>query len=380
MDLSPEDQLRINVLLAHELEAVRIDEQNLVLYALSKGNEARIPLHPNCRPEKYLKRVREVLSQHALGTPSGYPVFLQRWTRMGQAHDAQLARLLLLGEPEAIVAVAGAPGLTAELARRVWWAMPTADIARRMLEREAVRHSEMGQVLSEFLIEYLPFETEPLTVVQTVRLILEAGHADDETRRQLWRRGTHRNAYHLGFLASCPHDLPISLPARADYADHAPALAALAQAGNALAAALERLLDSPGQGFLATAEEALQHPLDKETTALLLEVIGQYFAVGCRGEERRADLAGAEAAAEEALRSPREELAALIAAVPALEREIRAMLVLAHTSESFVTPILARTTASGTLLRRKLEPVFVPLLAHIAVLRAPALPQAARRC
>lgn len=369
MELSPEDQLRLNVLLAHELEAVRIDEQHLVLYALSAGNEARVPLHPNCRPETYLKRVRELLSIHALGSPSGYPVFLQRWTRMGQAHDEQLARLLLLGEPEAVVAVAGAPGLTGELARLVWWAMPTADIARRMLEREAVRASEMGKVLSDFLIEHLPFETDPLTVVQTVRLVLQTGRLDEETRRRIWDRGTHRNAYRLGFLAACPDQLPVSPPARADFAEHAPTLEALVQAGNALAARLRHLLDSPGQGFLAAAEEGLRHPVDKETAALLLDVLGNYFAPARGGQPRIEDLAGAQAAVEAQMNAPAGELAELLGSVPGLSGEIRAMLVLAHVGESFITPILARTTASGTLLRRKLEPVFAPLLAHIGALR-----------
>ena len=45
-----------------------------------------------------------MLSNHALSSPGGYPVFLQRWTRMGQAKDAQLEKLLLLGESEAVVA------------------------------------------------------------------------------------------------------------------------------------------------------------------------------------------------------------------------------------------------------------------------------------
>lgn len=369
MGLSPEDQLRLNVLLAHDLEAVRIDEERLVLYALSAGREARVPLHPNCRAEQYLKRVRELLSVHALGTPSGYPVFLQRWTRMGQAHDAQLARLLLLGEPEAVVAVAGAPGLTGELARRVWWAMPTADIARRMLEREAVRTSEMGKVLCDFLIEHLPFETEPMTVIQTVRLALQSGQVDEETRRRIWSRGTHRNAYRLGFLAACPDELPESRPARADFEAHASPLAALAQAGNALAGRLRHLLDSPGQGFLAAAEEALRHPVDKETAALLLDVIGDYFAPARGAHERIGDLAGAQAAVEAQMSAPAGAAAELLGSVPSLAREIRAMLVLAHAGESFITPILARTTASGSLLRRKLEPVFTPLLAHLAALR-----------
>jgi len=45
------------------------------------------------------------------------------------------------------------------------------------------------------------------------------------------------------------------------------------------------------------------------------------------------------------------------------------MLTLAHTGERLVTPIIAVTTASGTLLRRKLEPVVNPVLQQYAVLR-----------
>ncbi|MHB8536218.1 MAG: sulfur reduction protein DsrS, partial [Sulfuricaulis sp.] len=126
MELSNEDRLRLNVLLANDIEAIRIDEGNMTVYGLARGNEARVPLNPNCRPEKYLRHVREMLSSHVLGSPGGYPVFLQRWTRMGQTRDAQLDKLLLLGEPEAVIAVAGAAGLSDELARRAWWAMPTS--------------------------------------------------------------------------------------------------------------------------------------------------------------------------------------------------------------------------------------------------------------
>jgi hypothetical protein len=45
------------------------------------------------------------------------------------------------------------------------------------------------------------------------------------------------------------------------------------------------------------------------------------------------------------------------------------MLTLAHTGERLVTPIIAVTSASGTLLRRKLEPVIGPLLQQYGVLR-----------
>src|SRR3989304_4323449 len=117
MQLSSEDLLRLNVLLANDVEAIRIDEQNMTVHGLARGNEARVPLNPTCRPEKYLRLVREMLSSHVLGSPGGYPVFLQRWTRMGQARETRLDKLLLLGEPEAVTAVAGAPGLGGGLAR-----------------------------------------------------------------------------------------------------------------------------------------------------------------------------------------------------------------------------------------------------------------------
>ena len=87
MPLSSEDLLRLNVLLVHDLQAVRIDEQTLTVHGLTKDNEAHIPLNPNCRPAQYLKRVRETVSNHALGPPGGHPGFLQRWARPGPAPD-----------------------------------------------------------------------------------------------------------------------------------------------------------------------------------------------------------------------------------------------------------------------------------------------------
>ena len=105
MELSPEDALRINVLLASPIEAVRIDESSMTVHALSGKGEARVKLNPNCRDESYLRMVREALSSHVLGSPGGYPVYLKRWTRMGHARDEILESLLLLGEPEAVAAV-----------------------------------------------------------------------------------------------------------------------------------------------------------------------------------------------------------------------------------------------------------------------------------
>ena len=372
MALSSEDLLRLNVLLANDIEAIRIDEQHMTVYGLARGNEARISLCPNCRPEKYLRLVREMLSSHVLGSPGGYPVFLQRWTRMGQAREAQLDKLLLLGEPEAVIAVAGAAGLNDDLARRAWWAMPTADIARRLIEKEAVVKGRMGKELAAYLVEHLPFETEPLTVIATVRRILQTGLIDTETRGRIFRLGTHRNAYHIGFLEAVPNDLPHPLPTRADYAGYRDRLAALAERGNALAAFLAKLLDAPGQTFLAVSETQLQHPVDKYTVAALMDIIGNYFKPARCAAEPAGEIDAALKCTETLMASARDELKALQESLPELKAEIHAMLTLAHAGERLVTSIIAVTSASGTLLRRKLEPVINPVLQQYAVLRKTA--------
>lgn len=372
MELSNEDLLRLNVLLANDIEAIRIDEGSMTVYGLSRGHEARVPLNPNCRPEQYLRRVREMLSSHVLGSPGGYPVFLQRWTRMGQTRDAQLDKLLLLGEPEAVVAVAGAAGLSDDLARRAWWAMPTSDIARRMLEKETVVRGSMGKELTAYLVEYLAFETDPMTVIATVRLILQPGLIDAETRERIFRLGTHRNAYHIGFLDAAPDDLPNPVAARADYGGYRDRLAALAARGNALAAFLAKLLDSPGQTFLDVSEMQLQHPIDKYTVAALTDIIGNYFRPAQCASAAAREFGDALECTEKLLASAPGELADLLAGVPELTDEIRAMLTLAHAGEQLITPIIAVTSASGTLLRRKLEPVLEPMLQQYAVLRMTA--------
>ena len=45
------------------------------------------------------------------------------------------------------------------------------------------------------------------------------------------------------------------------------------------------------------------------------------------------------------------------------------MYTLAHMDEAVVTPVFARSSASGSLMRRKIEPVIRTMLAQIAALR-----------
>lgn len=335
-ELAPEDALRLNVLLAGELLAVRIDEGARTLYGLTPKGEARIPLNPVGRAERYLQRVRELLGGHALGLPDGYPVHLRRWTRMGHAEPKKLEALLKLGEPEAVLAVAYAPTLTDELARRAWWAgqqMPTMEIARVMLGHPAVRAGTMGSVLSDYLVEHLPFEEDPIAAMQTVRAVLAAGLLDAAACEQLWAKAKRRPHYLLGFLESLPDALP------AEAARPLPAGLPDTPAGRLLA----RCYGGAGQSYLKAAELALEKPPAHEAVYLLLDLLGGYFAAG---------------RAASGLPVPPGEIAALEA--------------LAQLSQAAAEPILTRTTAVGPLMRRHLEPLFAPIIAHLRVLRNPS--------
>jgi len=371
IELSSEDALRLQVLLANDLHAVRIDESSMTVRALTEAGERAVPLNPTCRDEQYLKAVRELLSSHVLGSPGGYPVYIRRWTRMGQTRDGILDRLLLLGEPEAVVAVVHAAGLTEELARRAWWALPTADTARQMLTREGVAASAMGPVLAEYLVEYLPFETDPLSMAESVRLVLQPGLISEQTRASLWSRGRQKTAYYVGFLQAIPNTLPDPLPAHPDWEMACERLAPLLAKGNPCAEQLCRILASGGQTFLATVEAALRRPADQDVVVALLQAVEHYFRA-----MRSADDA-AQAADMETVLQWAEQVCGLqegahgevLAAAPELATELQATLVLSMVGEPLVRPIFARSDAVGSVMRRQIEPVTKPIVAQVACLR-----------
>lgn len=375
MDLSPEDALRLNVLLAGNLKAVRIDESRMTLHALSDKGEASIQLTPNCRDESYLRRVRETLSSHVLGSPGGYPVYLKRWTRMGQARDGILESLLLLGEPEAVVAVVNATGITDELARRAWWAVQTSDNARCMLQQEAVVKGRMGPVLAEFLVEFLPFEEEPCDQIRSVRLVLQESLVDNTERERLWEKGRHRNALQVGFLQAVPDDLPDALPPHAGNQQAQEALEGLCASGNPFARQYLRLLGSAGQTFLATVERIMKKPSNQDVMVELMHAMAAYNRplplpegvisdIDTIAPSVDALLDGADA------RDPAagQALAALLQVLPQSRQEIHAMLALAMLDEPVLNPVFAKTDAIGTVMRKKLKPVTDPVQAQISIL------------
>jgi hypothetical protein len=348
-DLSSEDSFRLEVLLAQDLRAVRIDESNLVLHALTGQGEASIPLAPNCRPDKYLRLVRELLSGHALGSPGGYLVYLSRWTRHGQMEGINLGKLLLTGEPEAVVAVVYSPALTDELAGYAWWTQPTIENARLMLRREAVATGKMGRVLADFLVEHLPFlQDDHLAIMDTVAVLLHSGVMTPAQLETTWKRGKRSNTHYVAFLEMAAGALPMPEAAHPDLEADRAALADRLAAGDPAALALERALSAQGQTFLAAAAEILDRPETQEVVARSLNAIGRYFSGGLDWP---------------AIDRPARD--ACLNFLPRLEAAAR----LAAASESKVKPIFARSTAIGSLMRRKIEPVVSPILADVNLLR-----------
>ena len=372
MDLSPEDSLRINVMLNQALQAVRIDESKMVVYGLSDRGEAKVPLNPNCRDEQYVKKVKEVISSHVLGSPGGYPIYLRRWTRMGQARDQSLEKLLQLGEPEAVVAVVHATGLTDELARRAWWSMQSSANARCMLQRQSVVEGDMGAVLAEFLIEFLPFEEEAKDIVESVRLVLQPGLINEETRQSLWSKGQRKNAYLVGFLKTQPDDLPEAAQAHPEFETFNTALQALSEAGNPFASQLLRLLSESGQAFLMTAHSVMKKPTNQDVVVTLIEAIEEYFAQVRPDIDTATDIEQIITASSTLCQAGQsEQLDAILNTIPDARPQLEAMLCLSLVSVSLLNPIFGRTDAVGSVMRRRIEPVTTPLFEQFAKLMTP---------
>jgi hypothetical protein len=370
MELSSEDALRLNVMLASRPQAIRINESTMTVHSLSEKGEAQVRLNPNCRDEQYLRKVRELLSGHVLGSPGGYPVYLKRWTRMGQMRDESLEQMLLLGEPEAVTAVVCAPGLIDELARRAWWIMETAEHARRMLANPRVVQGEMGPKLAAYLVEHLPFETEPDAMIETVRLVLQHGLLDEAQRHDLWRKAGRKNAYYVGFLAAVPDELPVEVAGRADAERLAPLLSPLAQAGNPYAQVLRKVLSSSGQAFLDTVATVLKKPATQEVVTITLDLLREYFAaIRPEGDPDQTIEALLEEAEHACTTGAHPQIAAVLERAPALAPEVRAARVLSGMGYGVARPALGGSTAIGSLMRRRLEPALGPVAEQIRILR-----------
>lgn len=366
---SREDSLRLNVLLASGPLAIRIDEGRMRVQGLCPRGEMTVRLNPNTRPDRYLQLVRALISGQVLDSPGGYPVYLRRWTRMGQMRDESLAKLLLLGEPEAVVAAVCSPGLDDELARRAWWAMEDAENARRMLANPAVAAGAMGPVLAAYLVDYLPFETEVDPIMESVRLVLQPGLVSAETRADLWRKSLRKPAYLAGFLMGLPDDLPDPQPAQFRESECTEILEPSIREGDPAARLLCRVRSAAGQTWLRAIAALLSKPSGMDLVDAAFGCLRAYFAPIGPQEDPDLPIMDLIAEAERFVLEPDPIVAELLGRCPGAAPDLAAMRLLSGLGYGVIRPVLPDPTALGSVMRRKLAVVLDPVRQRIDRLR-----------
>lgn len=362
MQLAHEDNLRLNVLFAQAVQAVRINEGTMTLHALTDKGEAKIKLNPSVRDEQYLRWIREWLSLKVTGSPGGYPVFLQSWTRTGHARN-NLEQMLLLGEPEAIVAVVHNPDLSHAIACCAWWAYPSADTARRLLEKAAVVQGALGKELASYLLEFLPFEEQALDLVDTVRLCLQGELISVAEREQLWSRAQRKNALYIGFLHADAQHIPLAALAHPQAASVDKALQTALANDNPFANALQHTLSAAGQNWLQTLLFALDKPTDQEVVISLFRAIQRRFNLPFpepRGVEVKLALQRATDYCQ-GVQAPL-ELQTVLRLLPTAQLAyLHAVLVLAQLGEDSLNTVFGGSDAVGSVMRKHLEPLVKPI-------------------
>lgn len=371
--LSNEDSLRLNVLLAQDLKAIRINEGTMTVYALTDQGEARVVLNPTARDEQYLREVRELLSLKITGSPGGYPIFIKRWTRMGHT-DNTLEHMLLLGEPEAVVAVVHAPKISHEIGVRAWWANPSTEVAMRLMEYPEVWQGELGKELAAYLMEFLPFEERQLNIVNMVRLCLQGDLLNDKDKQALWARAKRRNPFYVGFLHTRPEQIPLEKTASKNFDQVSSTLKPLLDANNRYAHTLCNLLDKKGQGWLETLKFSLKKPVDQEVVISAFIAINHYFDLPLNtlvkdGRGTRSIDIAIEHSKEVCVNPDNDDLKAVLELLGQEQHKlVDAMLVLAQMGEHTLIPVFSGNDSVGTVMRKRLLPLTTPLLEKVDIL------------
>lgn len=360
MPLSNEDNLRLNVLCAQQVKAIRINESSMFLTAITDRGEARIELRPNSLHEAYLRDVREFLSERFLGMPGGFPRHLACWNRMGMGKLSP-QKMLLLGEPEAIVALTYSSELDARLASYVWWALQSAEIARNLLRNPDVITSELGIELAQFLLEFLPFEERPLDIVDSVKLCLQGQLLSRESKTKLWERAKRKNPYFVGFLLAGAQSIPLDEPAHPAHTEISALLDTELKQNNPYAAYFRYFLSSDGRKWLKSLSMALVKPIEPDVVIALFIGIDQHIQLGlepARGVlEIETSLIQASRMCETEHAS--DELSAVYQLLNKKQADqFRAMLVLAQLGEHTLNRYFGGHNASGTVMRKHLRPLF----------------------
>ncbi len=284
---------------------------------------------------------------------------------MGQTSGANLAALLLLGEPEAVVAVAHA----ARAHRRAGAArlVGHADHGDRPLHAGAGRsgpgHDGPGAGGLPGGAHAVRGET-PDANLETIRLVLSRGPGRRRHPGELWAKARRQPYHYIGFLEFLPDELPEDVPARDDHASIA-RIGRSRPTGNPFAVLLSRCFSAAARPFSRRRQKCWRSPSPTTSCTHLFDVIGDYFERCARAMLSRSDVDAMAAAAESRGgldETQRGDADVLIVALPQSRRRNCEPCALLGSLSSAVEPVLTRTTAVGPLMRRKLEAVVAPIV------------------
>ncbi|MCH9645246.1 MAG: hypothetical protein K0U08_01165 [Proteobacteria bacterium] len=335
--LEPEDTLKLNVLIATSI-AIRIDTYKLVVVGLNaQFKEQTIELKPNGDSATYIKDVKKLLVTQVLGAMGGYPSYLKRWSRMGQVESSNLASLLKLGEVEAVVAVANSTNLDDQLLELTWWCATNTDnqaeIGRFLLTKEFVTHTQTGQNIAQYLLEFLPFVNDTEQLIDTTSLVLQGDLIDQKAKERLWKQGQRKTAFLVGFAERMSGNLPNELNIQSLNFKHAD---------------LHIINSEQSQIFLTTLLHILKKINQEYVLYRALEVLGKYM----RHEKINT---------YRSIEQIEKQIDDLSLSAGDEQDKLNARLLLAGVSENLVVSTISAHNLTGSAIRKKLANVLTPI-------------------
>ncbi|SHA11720.1 DsrS [Bathymodiolus thermophilus thioautotrophic gill symbiont] len=345
--LTPEDTLRLNVLIA-TCVAIRVDVYKLVVVGLTPDQkEQTITLNPTADSGKTIQAAQKLLVSKVLGSMGGYPSYLKRWSRMGQVGSTNLKSLLKIGNIEAVVAVANSQNLDDEVLDLVWWCATNTDqqaeIGRFLLTRDFVVKHTVGKQIADYLLEFLPFTDDTTQLIDTANLLLQGDLISQQARDRLWKQGQRKTAFLVGFIERMAGNLPnnnntIALDTNSKELDY--------------------VNSEQGQIMLQTIAHILKKINQEHVLYRTLEVLGS-----CLSHPMIQPLADIQHCQHQAQ---------TIAKQLGLEDEkIKARLLLASASEQLAVSTISAHSLAGSAIRKKLANVLTPIQDALKLLTTP---------
>ena len=144
---------------------------------------------------------------------------------------------------------------------------------------------------------------------------------------------------------------------------------------NFFAGLLLKLLAEKDQTFISASLKILKRSSNQDVVVSFLEAIEAYFQSARLSSFHYDSMSSIVEQVDKLFTDNEDEMKSnehlqlLHEAVPELDKEIRAMLILAHTGEPVIRPIFAISDSVGTVMRKKIEPVSSPVSEQLNILQ-----------